>query len=116
MPDFRLRKNQIIHKSHDFNKIFQKGGRLNSSHILLLFLESEQRKFGFAVSQKIKGAVKRNHAKRRLREVVRLNQHKLPENFNVILVAKPGIERAKFEILNDEFINLVKKLDSKRLQ
>jgi ribonuclease P protein component len=74
---------------------------------LLLTKRADSKKFGFAVSQKIRGAVKRNKAKRLLKEVLRLNQDILPENRSLILVAKPGIEKTPFDILVHEFKTLV---------
>ncbi|MFQ5863740.1 MAG: ribonuclease P protein component [bacterium] len=113
MSDFRLRRERIIKRSDVFNELFESGVRLHSDHILLLFLASDQCRVGFAVSQKIKGVARRNRAKRRLREVLRLNQDKLPQKMNIVLVAKPGIERVKFEILDKEFLSLLRKLVSK---
>lgn len=78
---------------------------------MLLTKRSNSKKFGFAVSQKIRGAVKRNRAKRLIREVLRLNQEILPENRSLILVAKSGIEKTKFDILVHEFKTLVIGLD-----
>jgi ribonuclease P protein component len=116
MSAFRLQKRQIIKKSDVFTQIFEKGIPLHSDHILLLSVESDQCRFGFAVSKNIKGAVKRNRAKRRLREILRLNQSHLPGNRNIILVAKPGIEQAKFKNLNQEFLRLLKELDVNVIQ
>ncbi|MFQ5823344.1 MAG: ribonuclease P protein component [bacterium] len=116
MSYFSLSKQLIIKKLDVFNELFKKGASLNSNHIMLLFLESDKSRFGFAVSKKIKGAIKRNRAKRRLREVLRLNQSHLPNNIYLVLVAKPGIERVKFELLNKEFLNLIKKLNYKVIQ
>lgn len=116
MSGLGLPKWQIIKKSAVFNQMFEEGIRLNSDHILLLFLESQQSRFGFAVSRKIRGAVKRNRAKRRLRELLRLSRDRLPENLSIVLVAKPGIEGAKFEMLNKEFLSLLDNLDSRESQ
>jgi len=69
---------------------------------------------GFTVSKKIRGAVKRNRAKRRLRELFRLNQSLIGSNKEMILVAKPGVECEKFEILRIEFVELIGRVERKK--
>ena len=110
MRQLRLDKRTIIKKSREFDRIFTDGHKKSSEHILLLFLESPQIKIGFSVSKKIKGAVKRNRAKRRLREIVRLNQHKLPDKQAYIFFAKPGVEKFDFSKLQTELLILIEKI------
>lgn len=71
--------------------------------MFVMMLDAPTFAIGFAVSTKIRGAVKRNRAKRLLREVFRLNQESLPTKKMMVLVAKPGILRAEFGALQKEF-------------
>ena len=112
MKGFRLDKRRILRGRNEFNEIFSTGQRVSSKHLLLLTKNAEESKFAFTVSRKIGGAVRRNFAKRRLREILRLNQKQLPENMHIILQAKPGIERTNFELLSEEFVVLLKKIKS----
>lgn len=111
MSKLPLDKRQIIKSSKKFGELFQKGKSVSSEHILLFAKESDKIKFGFAVSKKIKGAVNRNRAKRRLKEVLRINQKHLPQKQCILLVAKPGIEQSKFWLLSEEFLRLMKRLN-----
>ena len=110
MKEFRLDKRRILRGRNEFNEIFNSGRRVNSKHFLLLTKNAKESKFAFTVSRKIRGAVKRNLAKRRLREILRLNQKHLPGKSHIILQARPGIERTKFELLSEEFVMLLKKI------
>ena len=112
MKEFRLEKRRILRGRNEFNEIFNTGRRVSSNHLLLLTKNAEEGKFAFTVSRKIRGAVRRNFAKRRLREIVRLNQKQLPEKEHIIFQAKPGIERTNFELLSEEFVVLLKKIKS----
>jgi len=112
MKEFRLDKRRILGGRNEFNEIFSSGRRVSSKHFLLLTKNAEDSKFAFTVSRKIRGAVRRNFAKRRLREIVRLNQERLPEKIHIILQAKPGFERTNFELLSGEFVVLLKKIKS----
>ena len=103
-------KSKRIKKSKDFNRIFAQGIKINSEHFLLIYLHADEKRFGFAVSQKIKGAVNKNKARRRLRELVRINQYKIPDNLNVIFIAKPGTEKVRFDILENELLQMLSQL------
>ena len=110
MKEFRLDKRRIFGGRNEFNEIFNSGRRVSSKHFLLLTKKAKDSKFAFTVSRKIRGAVRRNFAKRRLREILRLNQEWIPEKTHMILQAKPEIERANFKLLNEEFAVLLKKI------
>jgi ribonuclease P protein component len=110
---FSLSKRKILKDSREFDDVFQKGEKISSQHILLLYKVAEETRYGFSVARKIKGAVKRNRAKRRLRELLRLNQNKIPAELNLVLLAKPGIETCKFDKLNGEWIQLLEQLNKK---
>jgi len=57
---------------------------------VLYHIDSEERKFGVAVSRKIKKKVERNRLKRIVREAYRRNKE-LFKGINVFLVKKEGI-------------------------
>ncbi|MFQ5649483.1 MAG: ribonuclease P protein component [bacterium] len=112
----RLDRGRIIKRSDEFNEIFSQGRRVSSAHFVLFVTDNDSLKYGFAVSRRMGGAVKRNYAKRRLREILKLNQDLLPEDKRFILLAKPGVERQRFKHLNDEFVRLVKKVRALNLR
>lgn len=61
----------------DYQKVYKHGVRVIGRHVVLFFLESRERggRFGVTATRKIGGAVVRNRAKRRLRELYRLHLH-----------------------------------------
>ena len=56
-------------------------------------------------------AVGRNLARRRLREVYRLNSNRLSAGWDIILVARSRTVTASWKELNDTFLRLCRKLD-----
>ena len=57
---------------------------------------------GFTVSRKVRGAVRRNRVRRRLREVYRVQRHALPEGVSVVFVGREGAETAPIERLTTQ--------------
>ena len=110
MSMLRLSKSETMRSPKVFEEVFSDGIRLYSKHMMLLATHSHKTQVGFAVSRKIKGAVKRNRAKRRSREIVRLNSAALPRKLAIVVVARPGIEGVNFKSINDDYCYLLNQL------
>ncbi len=67
----------------------------------------EEFKVGVVASKKIGKAVKRNRAKRRLREIIRLSQHEIPKKIWIVMVARHSILDVGFERVKNIFIKLL---------
>ena len=102
--DHRLRKNK------QFEYIFKRGKRTSTKNFNLFSLETKYEcyKIGFSISKKMGKANKRNLLKRRLREIVRINQ--LPCQFhNYILQAKNGACEIDFAEIEQQVKSLFQK-------
>jgi ribonuclease P protein component len=84
--DYRLKKEK------DFNLVFNKGKRLYSSSLTLVYLPSSELKAGFAVSKKHGGSVMRNRIKRLLRESFRSFTPIIRQNFFFVFIPKVSSE------------------------
>ena len=80
--DYRLKKEK------DFNLVFNKGKRLYSDSVTIIYYKSNEIKAGFAVSKKHGGSVKRNRIKRLLRESFRSFMPKIRQNFFFVFIPK----------------------------
>jgi ribonuclease P protein component len=61
---------------------------------------------GVVASRKVGGAVQRNRARRRLRELYRRNRHRLSGKYDVVLVARRDLVKARWGELVEEFVEL----------
>ena len=84
--DYRLKKEK------DFNLVFNKGKRLYSSCLTVIYFPSKEIKAGFAVSKKHGSSVKRNRIKRLLRESFRSFLPELGQNFFFVFIPKVSEE------------------------
>ena len=80
--DYRLKREK------DFKSVFNKGKRLYSGSITLVYLPSSSIKAGYAVSKKHGGSVMRNRIKRLLRESFRSFLPDLGQNFFFVFIPK----------------------------
>lgn len=61
---------------------------------------------GFVTSKKVGGAVVRNRLRRRLREIVRMEQGRLKTGFWCVVIARPSAAGVSYRRLKDEWLRL----------
>ena len=108
---FTFRKDEKLKKQKEFERVFKEGKSYGGTTVAFYFAESELDfpRAGFIASKKIsKRAVDRNRAKRLMREVFRLNKHKL-KPVDIIFIARKGIIGKKFREVEEDFLKLAQK-------
>ena len=106
-----LDKVNRLTKRKEFNYLYRFGNAVHTPHLTCVYLQTKYRplKIGFTVANKIGKAHIRNLVKRRLRACVREIVPTLPNNYNVVLIAKVGIENITFDELKKEVYLVFKK-------
>jgi len=56
------------------------------------------------------GAILRNRAKRRLREVFRAQQQRVPADYDLLLVARHSLNRLEYQAIEQKFIDACRRL------
>ena len=101
-------------KSKDFDRVFQQGISVSCSVIAVHAFKRRGKpssaRAAFCVSKKFGKAVVRNRARRRLREVYRLNEDKLATQWDIVLLAHRRIMAVQFATLEREFLNLCRRI------
>ncbi len=95
-------------KRPEFRRVYEEGRR-ESARICTIFTRSNglpQTRLGITTPSALGGAVVRNRIKRRLREVFRLNQSRIPGGWDVVLNPRPKIASMPFESLTREILRL----------
>ncbi|MDE6454553.1 MAG: ribonuclease P protein component, partial [Dysosmobacter sp.] len=101
-----------LKKNHEFRRLYQKGASAVAGSMVLYCRKNRlgHNRLGVTVSVKLGGAVVRNRARRRLREVYRLNSPRLSQGWDLILVARGRTLGASWKERNDSFLRLSRKL------
>jgi ribonuclease P protein component len=107
-----LPKKHRLKTKTEFDLVYKQGKSLRTRYFGLYYLSGRERKdipmsfelprFGFVASKKVGGAVKRNRAKRLLREAVRDELPKLSKNFEAVFIAYDSAPGAEFPKISEE--------------
>ena len=106
-----LKSENRLRKRKEFAYLYNNGNAKHTDNLTLVFLPTKNRKLkvGFSVTKKVGKAHLRNLIKRRLRAIVREIVPSLPDNYNMVIIAKSGIEELSFASLKSQVYFLFKK-------
>ena len=95
-----------LKQNYEFRRLYQKGASAVGGGMVLYCRKNRlgHNRLGLTASVKLGGAVQRNRARRRLREVYRLNSPRLRQGWDMILVARGRTLTAPWGELNDTFL------------
>ena len=108
----RLPARRRLRLAREFERVRSEGRTLRGALLMLgtLRVEEEERfRVGFVTSRRIGGAVVRNRVRRRLREVVRRDQHALRKGIWLVVIARPGAAGAESAALEKEWRKLAQR-------
>lgn len=106
-----LKQKYRLKKKYQFNYTFKTGQSKASKNIIIYYTKSKNKniKIGLSVTKKVGNAVIRNHTKRLLRVAVFPFLSNLKNNFNLIIVARPGIVTCNLNQIKSELEILLNK-------
>ena len=86
-------KNNVLRTNSDFNAIYKKGRSVGDRYLVLFLRENglPYNRTGFLASKKVGNSVKRNRAKRLMKESYRAISYMLPEGYDFIIIARNTI-------------------------
>lgn len=84
----------ILRNKKDFSRIYSKGKSIGDRYIVLFFKRNnlDYYRKAFLASKKVGNSVKRNRARRLMKESVRLLEFDLPKGYDYIFIARNTID------------------------
>jgi len=87
-----------LSRSRDFDAVYRHGRSVSTRFLVLYWFERDEDgdgpRLGLAVPKAVGPAVVRNRMKRRLREIFRARSEQLPQDYDYVLVVRPGLAEA----------------------
>ena len=104
-----MQRSQRLTGSKRFTQIHVKGSSAANRLLVIRYLDNglDCSRFGFLVNKRIGNATVRNRVKRRLREVVRLNQVKA--GWDALFIVRRGAGTARYQDLKNAAENLLQR-------
>lgn len=105
---YKLKKSGLLRKNKSFQAVYKLGKSYANKYAVLYVLPTRgaERRVGFVTGKRLGGAVVRNRIKRRFKEAYRLNQQRLADNVDLIVIGRQPIAKADSAIISKAFLDL----------
>lgn len=102
-----FRPHERIRRRPEFQRVYDQGAKMHSRYSTIFILPNDGTagRLGIAATRKLGGAVRRNRAKRLIREVFRRN--KIAPGFDVVIVPKRELLDASLNDLEADYRALI---------
>ena len=109
--DLTYPKTLRLRTTKEFRCVYDGGQKQVGRYVILWVLPNEYPHFraGAVASKKVGNAVKRNRAKRRIRELFRQNQHELAPGWDLVVVSRYTVPTVSWELLLKDFRHVCKR-------
>ena len=106
-----MKRAVTLKENYEFRRMYQKGASAAGGCMVIYCRRNklDHNRLGLTASVKLGHAVVRNRARRRLREVYRLNEAKFRPGWDIVVVARTKAVDAEFSQLTRSYLALAKK-------
>jgi ribonuclease P protein component len=102
----RFTREDRLHRRREFEAVYARGVRIPGRHFVLFILPNTvgRSRLGVTLSRKVGGAVVRNRARRRLREIFRRHEELRGGGLDIVVHGKPEIAGAAQDSMEHELM------------
>ncbi len=107
-----MRHTVSLKQNHEFRRLYNKGKRAVSPYFAIYCRKTGRpvNRLGITTGVKLGNAVKRNFARRRIRELYRTNEEELLPGHDIVVVARTRLLYSRYPEVERSFLQLMKKL------
>ena len=107
-----MRYTVALKKNHEFRRLYHRGKSAVSPYFVVYCRRTGQpvNRLGITTGLKLGNAVKRNRARRRIRELYRTHEQELLTGWDIVMVARTRVIYGRYRDLECSFAQLMKKL------
>ena len=104
--------------NHIFRRLYRKGHTCANRYLAIYCRKTNRpiSRLGITTGVKLGNAVKRNRARRRIRELYRTNEARLAPGYDIVVVARTRVIYGRYRDLERSFLQLMRKLELVRPQ
>ncbi|MBV9104389.1 MAG: ribonuclease P protein component [Verrucomicrobia bacterium] len=109
---FKFCRSSRLSRASDFRSVKVSGKSWNGKHLVLAILARETEaasRIGIVTTKRLGNAVTRNKIRRRIREIFRLNQHRIQTGILLVTIARVSSATATFDELRRDWLRLVER-------
>ena len=101
-----------LKQNHEFRRLYSKGKSAVSPYFVVYCRKTGRpvNRLGITTGVKLGNAVKRNRARRRIRELYRVHEKRLLSGYDIVIVARTRAIYGRYAELERGFRQLIKKL------
>ena len=91
-------KNNVLRKEADFDNVYKRGRSVGDKYVVVFYIKNHRdiNRTCFLASKKVGNSVRRNSARRLMKESYRLMKGRLPEGYDIIIIARNTITGRSF--------------------
>lgn len=105
-------KNYVLRRKKDFTSIYNRGKSSASKYVVIFYRKNnlEYNRIAFLASKKVGKSVKRNKARRLMKEIYRIHKDRIKTGYDIIFIARKNMEQANFVELENTTERLLKRI------
>lgn len=99
---------QSLKKNEDFRKVYENGGSLADSFLVIYKLpnNSNENRLGISVSKKVGNSIVRHHLTRLIREAYRLHEEMFDTGLDIVIVARSRAKSSSYKTIEKSLLKL----------
>ena len=109
---FKFSRSARLSRSSEFRLVKASGKSWTGKYLVLAILmrdTEEPTRIGIIATKRLGNAVSRNQVRRRIREIFRLNQHRIQKGYWLVTIARFSSATATFDELQRDWLRLVER-------